>query len=85
MKIIYTSQFVRGYKKLPRKIKLVAEKKEIIFRKNPFEISLDTHKLHGKLRQFWSFRINFDYRIVFEFYEKDIIYFHLAGSHSVYQ
>lgn len=85
MEIIYTSKFEREYKKLPNKIKLLAEKKEIVFRKNPFEQNLDTHKLHGRLKDFWSFSVGFKYRIIFEFAEKDSIHFHSVGNHDIYQ
>ncbi len=85
MEIIYTSKFEREYKKLPNKIKLLAEKNEVVFRKNPFEQNLDTHKLHGRLKDFWSFSIGFKYRIIFEFAEKDVIYFHSVGNHDIYQ
>ena len=85
MKIIYTPKFAREYKKLPRDIKLRAEEKEKTFRRNPFDISLDTHKLHGRLREFWSFSIDRKYRIVFDFDENDIVYFHSAGDHDIYQ
>ena len=70
---------------MPQNIKLSAEKKEKFFRENPFNPSLDTHKLHGRLREFWSFSIGFKYRIVFEFGEKDVIYFHSVGDHNIYQ
>lgn len=85
MQIIYASKFEREYKKLQKKIKFLAEEKEAIFRKNPFEPILDTHKLHGRLKEFWSFSIGFKYRIIFEFTDKDIIHFHSVGNHDIYQ
>lgn len=85
MEIIYSPKFRREYKKLPKNVKLTAEKKEAVFRKNPFHASLDTHKLHGRLREFWSFSIGLKYRIVFEFGEKDVVYFHSVGDHDIYQ
>ncbi|MBI2595004.1 MAG: type II toxin-antitoxin system mRNA interferase toxin, RelE/StbE family [Candidatus Colwellbacteria bacterium] len=85
MEIFYTSKFKREYKKLPKNVKLEAEEKAALFRKNPFHPSLDTHKLHGRLREFWSFSIGFKQRIVFEFGGKNITYFHSVGDHDVYQ
>lgn len=85
MEIIYTSKFAREYKKLPTKIKDLAEGREIIFRQNPRDGRLDTHKLHGKLKHFWSFSIDNNFRIVFEFTENDIIYFHSVGDHDIYR
>ena len=85
MKIIYSSKFAKEYKKLPQKIKLIAEEKEKIFRKDPFDPSLKTHKLSGKLKNFYSFSIDYQYRIIFEFRGKDIIWFHKAGTHEIYR
>ena len=85
MQIAYSSKFSREYKKLPKEIKLLAEKRETIFRKNPFEPILATHKLHGRLKDFWSFSIGFKYRIIFEFAEKNTVHFHSVGDHDVYQ
>jgi len=49
MRIYYSSKFEREYKKLSKEIKKLAEEKETIFRNNPFDLKLDTHKLRGRL------------------------------------
>lgn len=85
MKIIYSSKFAKEYKKLPQKIKLNAEKKEKIFRKDPFDPRLKTHKLSGKLKDFYSFSIDYQYRIIFELIDKDIVWFHSVGTHEIYK
>lgn len=74
MKIYYSSKFAKEYKRLPLKVKLLAEKKENLFRKNPFESSLKTHKLSGKLKKYHSFSIDYEYRVVFEFKPNGIIW-----------
>lgn len=85
MLIVYASKFQREYKKLPDKIKNIAEQNEQIFRDNPFNPALDTHKLHGRLKDFWSFSIGYKYRIIFEFVNKETVYFHSTGNHDIYQ
>ena len=85
MRIYYTPKFARAYRKLPDGIKRLAEKQEKVFRNNPFDPSLKTHKLHGRLAEFWSFSIGLKYRIVFEFAANQLIYFHDVGAHDVYQ
>lgn len=85
MKIYYSSKFEREYKKLSKEIKKLAEEKEVIFRKNPFDPQLNTHKLHGYFKEYWVFSINAKYRIIFNFAKKDIIWFYSVGDHSVYQ
>ena len=67
MEIEYTSRFKRAYQKLSFPIQEKAERREKLFRADPFDRRLDTHKLHGKLREFHSFCIDRNYRIVFKF------------------
>lgn len=85
MRIYYSSKFEREYKKLPKEIKKLTEEKEAVFRKNPFDPKLNTHKLHGRLKEYWTIIVNDKYRIIFEFSKKDIIWFHSVGDHSIYQ
>ncbi len=84
MVIFYYSKFRQQFKKLPEEIKLLAEKKEEIFRKNPFDPKLKTHKLHGELSEFWAFSINYQYRIIFDFINEDKIRFYSIGAHDIY-
>ena len=85
MKIFYTKKFEREYKKISRDVKLKIESKESIFRKNPHSHSLKTHKLSGQMEDFWSFSVDFKYRIVFEFINTKIVYFHSIGNHDIYK
>jgi len=41
-----------------------------LFINDPFDAKLKTHKLSGKLKDLWSFSIEYDLRIVF-FFTKD--------------
>lgn len=86
MKIIYSSKFAREYKKLPLRAKIIAEQHEITFRQNQHDSKLKTHKLKGKFKKFLSFSIGYKYRIIFEFSkDKNIVYFHSADNHDIYQ
>ena len=85
MKILYSRKFAKEYKKLPTKIKLQAESKELVFRKDPRHSSLKTHKLTGRFKEYWAFSIDYQYRIIFQFKEKDIIWFHSVGTHEIYK
>jgi len=86
MEIIYGSKFAREYKKLPEQVKKLAEKLEPIFRKDPFDQKLKTHKLKGRLRGFLSFSIGYKYRIIFELSpDKKTVHFHSVGDHDIYE
>ena len=81
MKIFYSPEFLRKYKGLPQEAKAKMEKKEEIFRKNPFDPRLKTHKLHGRMSDFWAFSMDLKYRIVFKFENKDMVKFYSIGGH----
>jgi addiction module RelE/StbE family toxin len=71
IKIRYTKTFVKKFQSLPQKIKLAYSELEPLFKKNPFHPRLHSKGLHGKLRNFYSFRITRDYRVVYEFLSDD--------------
>ncbi len=85
MIIRYSTKFKREYRKLPLAVKKVAEEKEHIFRQDAFDLRLKTHKLKGRLKDFWSFSIDDKYRIIFEFISKEEVWFHSAGNHVIYK
>ena len=85
MKIIYSPQFKREYVQLPDFVKRKAESREKIFRHNPFDGRLKTHKLSGRLAEFWSFSVDYRYRIIFEFAKGKKAIFHAVGDHSLYK
>lgn len=84
LKIEYSPKFARIYKKLSKQVKYKAEEKEKLFCKNPFSPKLKTHKLTGRLKEYWAFSIDYQYRIIFSFVSKNKVRFHAIGSHSIY-
>jgi mRNA interferase YafQ len=72
-KLAWTQRFKRGFKKATRK-EVSAQKKIFSVLENlcanPFDETLKTHKLHGKLLGLWACHVEYDCRIVFAF-EKD--------------
>jgi len=85
MQIFYSPEFVRKYKKLPNSLKDSAKKKEKVFRDDPFDVSLKTHKLQGKFREFWAFSVDYNYRIIFKFEQNNEVRFYSIGGHSIYK
>ena len=84
MTIYYHPRFSRSYKKLTPALQMKAEERELIFRANPLNSRLDTHKLHGRLKSQWSFWITGKVRIMFEFDNGDVIFLDI-GDHGIYQ
>lgn len=85
MQIVYTKKFISEYKKLPKKVRLLAIEKEKIFKKNPYEPNLKTHKLTGKLKGNLAFSINYSYRIIFVLENKKEAWFLAVGTHKIYK
>mgnify|MGYP001611951755 CR=1 FL=1 len=85
MQIIYSPKFLRQYRKLERDIRHHAEAKEHIFRGNPFDERLNTHKLHGRLSDLWAFSVTTKFRIAFEFGKNQSVTFHTIGDHDIYE
>lgn len=70
-KIVFDSYFERKFndykKKLSKKERQKLKEKIEIFKKNPFDPKLKTHKLKGRLKDYWVFSINYSDRILFGF------------------
>lgn len=66
-------------------IKGKAEKQEKIFRQNFHDPRLKTHRLSGKLKEYWAFSITHNYRIIFSFASHNEVYFHAIGTHEIYK
>ena len=53
-----------------------------IFENNPFDPRLRTHKLTGSMRDWWSFSIDYDLRVLFVFVEPGRALFGNIGTHD---
>lgn len=85
MEIEYSSNFKKAYRKLSIHIQKKAEQKEILFRHNPFSPQLKTHKLHGRLKEFYSLSVDVKCRIVFKLITAHKAVFLDVGDHGVYK
>lgn len=84
--IRYTPEFEKRYKELPVIVQKKAERHEKLFRNNLFHPSLHTEKLKPKEKEYWSFRIDSDYRVIFRFANGSKIIFLTCGHHNwIYQ
>lgn len=85
IEIAFENSFKRSYR---RKISGNQERQKrfkqklALFQNNPFESSLRTHKLSGKLQELWSFSVEYDLRIVFYFVDENKVVFLDIGTHD---
>jgi addiction module RelE/StbE family toxin len=83
--ITFSSSFKRAFKKRIGRQKDLEEKfwqRVEIFRNDPFDLRLRTHKLSGDLREYWSFTVEYDIRVVFQFAAKNQAVFQDVGTHD---
>ncbi len=87
MIIYYHPRFRRNYRGLDKQVKAQAEERITLFRREPFNVRLDTHRLHGKLKNQWSFSVNNRDRVLFEFLNKpqtEAVFLDI-GDHRIYR
>lgn len=87
MTIYVYTRYQRSYKNLDSQLQQLAEHRISIFRHNLFDSRLDTHRLHGKLKNQWSFSVDGRNRVLFEFLDKkkeDVVFLDI-GDHSIYK
>ena len=84
-KISTTPHFERAFGKLSRSTQNQAVVKDRWFRLNAFDLRLKTHALKGKLKGLWSYSINREYRVLFEFLSSTEVLYHDIGTHDVYR
>ncbi len=85
IEISFSSSFRRAFKKrIKGNLDLEARfwQKVEQFTIDPFDQSLKTHKLWGKLKELWSFSVEYDERVLFYFTEDGNAVFVDIGSHD---
>ncbi len=85
IEIAFSSSFKRAFKKnVAGNASLEASfwERVELFKNNPFEPKMRTHKLSGRLKDLWSFSVEYDLRIIFLFVEQDKVVFVAIGTHT---
>lgn len=90
MEISFSSSFKKAFRK---KVKGNPSFEEIfwktveVFISDPFHNTLRTHRLSGKLRQLWSFTVDYNTRVVFYFTNdkpKNAVFIDIGTHDEVY-
>lgn len=84
LKIVYRPQFLRLYSKLENKLQEEVKEKIELLRNTDNHSKLKVHKLHGYLRGNYSFSINYRFRILFEYNDKNTVALLVIGDHDIY-
>ena len=82
----YSKKFLRALKKISPDIQDKAESQEYLFKLNPFDQRLHTHKLRGKDKHLWAYSVDHRYRIKFIFLDDDhrVLYLDIGMHDDVY-
>ncbi len=69
MEVSFSSSFKKAFKKRIKSTELEPDfwLRINLFINDPFNLKLKTHRLSGKLKDLWSFSLDYDLRVVFYF------------------
>jgi addiction module RelE/StbE family toxin len=85
LEVSYKPTFLRQLKKLDVATRGKALTAIGLFKNLKNHKKLRVHKLHGDLSHVYSFSINFNTRIIFEYVSKKEVTLLLIGDHTIYQ
>jgi len=85
IEIIYAPIFVRNFKKLNDNLKEEILEKIEMFKSISNHKLLKVHKLNGKHKDCYSFSINYTYRIIFQYQNKNQVALLAIGDHDIYK
>jgi mRNA-degrading endonuclease YafQ of YafQ-DinJ toxin-antitoxin module len=83
--VCYKPSFVRQFKKLPIGLQEEALARIALFRNPKNHTLLGVHKLHGKLKKYSGFSVDFQNRIVFDFLSENEVVLLSVGNHDIYR
>ncbi len=84
MTIYKTPIFVKRYEKLPKEVKRLYKKQELLFKENWLHFSIHTKKIN-ELPRVFSFRITRKYRVLFYFINNTAVFFSVGHRKDVYK
>ena len=82
MEISYTTKYLRLFRKLPKAISEKVSERERIFRENPFDPRLETHKLKADQSPHWAFSVDKKNRVKFIPLGEGMVEFVFVGPHN---
>lgn len=88
-RIVYDAHFDRKFKKyfsiLGKTDRDEAMNALEVFRNNPFDKKLSTHKLNGALKDYWAFSLDHRHRIIFRLLKNSEVFLVDVGGHDIYR
>jgi len=85
IKTAYKATFIRQFDALEGALQSEVLEKIELFRNPQNHNQLNVHKLHGPLKDCYSFSVNYKFRIVFGYISKNEVAMLTIGDHDVYR
>lgn len=85
IEVAFSSSFQRSLARVLSKDTVKRKRFEAalaLFIQDPFTTSLKTHKLSGRMKDHWSFTVEYDLRVIFKFVESNKALFEDIGTHD---
>ena len=84
IQITFSSSFKKSFRKRiagNQNLEVQFWEKVEVFKSDPFQTQLRTHKLSGKLKDLWSFSVEYDLGVIFHFADDGRVIFVDIGTH----
>ena len=85
LKTHYKPSFLKKFNRLSEGLQDEVEEKIELFKKDPADSFLKSHKLKGPFKGCFSFSVNYRYRVVFEYLSKKEVVLLCVGDHDIYK
>ena len=82
--VVFLPKAIKQYSKLPNELQEEIEEVIGFLSDSLNHERLKVHKLHGILKNFYSARVNYEYRVIFT-YDGSLLVVSLIGDHSIYK
>lgn len=83
--VYYSSLFRKSLRRMPKFVQEAFLEREGKFLNDAFDPALETHKLHGKYKEYWAFTVIGQYRVMFTFMGEGNVGFINIGTHDIYK
>ena len=80
--VVFSKHFKKKFARQPRIIRLQFDARLRIWDVNPNDPILNTYRLKGKLRKYYSINVSGDVRALYEVIDGTVYIFDLIGTHS---
>jgi len=85
LSVFFKPSFIKKFNSLDKELQDEVIEKIELFKDTKNHKKLKVHKLHGELKEQWSFSVNYQFRIIFYYLSKKEVVLLTVGDHGVYK